>query len=368
MSAPERVEQIAGAVLILLVLADVFLTVLYARAEAMLLSYHLGQAIWWVFRQAAKLAGKWRGKVLSFCGPVVLISIVAFWAICLALGAALIIHPELGSGVKSSGESTSTDFITALYAGGNSMSIVGSGSFSPQTAAMRLLFIANSIIGASVLSLTLTYLMQVYAALQRRNAVALSIHLLTAETADAAELLAALGPQGKFDSGYSHLINLAEGVTRSKESTHFYPALVYFRFHESFYSVSQFGLVALDAVTLIRTALDDKEYGWLRDSSAVRELDRSARMLVGTLSTNFSGNEVESSPDEKTSESWKRRFERACQRLSDAGIATVSSREAAQKYVDLRTKWQPLISSLGPSMALSAQEIDPATVQTQSAH
>src|SRR3954452_12606988 len=136
-----RVEQAAGFCLIFLVLLDVFLTVLYARAEVTLISFHLGQAIWWVFRQAAKFAGKARGKLLSFCGPAVLVAIVAAWSLCLALGAALIIHPELGEGVRSSSGGTSSDFITALYAGGNSMSIVGTGSYSPQTTAMRLLFI-----------------------------------------------------------------------------------------------------------------------------------------------------------------------------------------------------------------------------------
>src|SRR5688572_16451667 len=128
-SGIERFEQIAGAALILVVLLDVFLTVLYARAEATLISYHLGQAIWWISRQAAGLAGKWRGKLLSFCGPVVLVSIVGVWSISLALGAALIFHPELGRSIRSSSGGTPTDFVTALYAGGNSMSIVGSGSY-----------------------------------------------------------------------------------------------------------------------------------------------------------------------------------------------------------------------------------------------
>jgi hypothetical protein len=365
-SGLERVEQVAGAVLILVVLVDVFLTVLYARAEASLVSYHLGQAIWWVFRQAAKLSDKWSGRILSFCGPVVLVAIVAVWAFSLALGAALIIHPELGTAVKTSGGSTPTDFITALYAGGNSMSIVGSGSYEPQSTPMRLLFIANSIIGASVLSLTLTYLMQVYTALQRRNSLGLSIHLLTSETADAAHMVAALGPRGKFDGGYSHLITIAEAATKSKESTHFYPVLVYFRFEESFYSVSQFALVALDAVSLINTALDDGEYGWLRESSAVRELDRSSRMLVGTLSSTFSkGSGEAAAPDENTKVVWRDRFEAARRCLAEAGIATSSSSDAAQKYVEFRAEWQPLINSLAPSMALKAQEIDPATARRQ---
>jgi hypothetical protein len=49
-------------------------------------------------------------------------------------------------------------------------------------------------------------------------------------------------------------------------SHHFYLVLVYFRFREPFYSVSRFTLVSLDAVTLIKSALHDKEYRWLRQA------------------------------------------------------------------------------------------------------
>lgn len=360
-SALGRIEQVAGVVVVLLVLADVFMTVLYARADAMLITYHIGQGIWRLFRQGAKAAGKWKGKVLSLCGPVVLISIVGVWAICLALGAALIIHPELGTAVKSSSGGTDTDFITALHAGGNSMSIVGSGSFEPNTTAMRLLFIVNSIIGASVLTLTLTYLMQVYTALQQRNTLALNLYLLSSETGDAAELIAGLGPEGKFDAGYSHLTTLAEDTAKSKESTHFYPVLVYFRFEEPFYSVSQFSLTALDTVTLIRTALDEREYGWLQRSAAVNSLNRSSHMLLHTITSTFREGKVDHSPaDERTRSKWKRRFEDACHRLDEAGISTDHKPDAVERYIELRNKWQPFINSLAPAMALRAKDIDAA--------
>jgi hypothetical protein len=112
------------------------------------------------------------------------------------LGAALIIHPELGSAIRSGNGSTSTDFMTALFAGGSSMSIVGAGDFSPQTGTARLFYLFTALTGISVTSLTLMYLMQVYTALHRRNTLGLKIHLLAAETGDAAELLCGLGPGG----------------------------------------------------------------------------------------------------------------------------------------------------------------------------
>jgi hypothetical protein len=81
---------------------------------------------------------------------------------------------------------------------GSSIAIVGASDFTSHASPTRLLFLLNSLIGVSVMSLTLSYVMQVYTALQRRNVMAMNIHLLSACTGDAAELLARPGPQGQF--------------------------------------------------------------------------------------------------------------------------------------------------------------------------
>ena len=59
-----------------------------------------------------------------------------------------------------------------------------------------------------------------------------------------------------------------------KEAHHFYPVLLYFRFDEPLYAPPRALLVALDAAALIRTALDPRELGWLRESAALEELER----------------------------------------------------------------------------------------------
>src|SRR5215212_5582535 len=191
-----RLEQGLGILLIVMILLDIFLTVLYARIGTSIIGSRVGRLVWASFVTASKVFGSRRGAVLSFCGPVILVLLVGVWALGLTLGAALITHPELGTSIRASQGETPTDFVTAMYAGGSSMAIVGASDFTPHTSATRLLFLFNSLIGMSVMSLTLTYLMQVYTALQRRNVMAMNIHLLSARTGDAAELLARLGPQG----------------------------------------------------------------------------------------------------------------------------------------------------------------------------
>lgn len=115
----------------------------------------------------------------AYAGPLIVVSLIAFWSFGLTLGAALMAHPELGDAIRPSSGEASTDMVTALLVAGNSLSIVGSGDYLPQSSGTRLLFLFESLVGASVLSLVLSYLVQVYAALRGRNAPALSIDLMS---------------------------------------------------------------------------------------------------------------------------------------------------------------------------------------------
>jgi hypothetical protein len=73
-------------------------------------------------------------------------------------------------GVTSSTGPTRTDIATALYAAGNSITLVGPGNFSPQTPASKAFYVANSFAGMTMISLTPTHLMQIYSALRLRDA------------------------------------------------------------------------------------------------------------------------------------------------------------------------------------------------------
>jgi hypothetical protein len=288
----------------------------------------------------------------------------------LAIGAALIIHPKLGTSVRANSGETRQDFITAMFAGGSSISIVGASNFSPQTDAFRIIYLFNSLIGVSVTSLTLTYLMQVYSALHRRNTLGLNLHLASSETADAAELVARLGPEGKFETSYSTVAQLATALSAAKESHHFYPVLFYFRFPEPYYSISRSTLLSLDTATLIKSTLSDKKFGWLKQSEAVEHLWSASTLMLETITDTFLKGARPSSkpPETSVQEVWRRRYFAAVRRLQRAGIQTTEDERAgADIYVDLRSHWQEYISMLAPRLGYSMDEIDPATNSPQKA-
>lgn len=102
-------------VLILIILLDVFLTVLYARLQTRKRSVLLRSG-------HPRAAGRGLGSRADARG-------------------ALIMHPELGTSVRATDGEIPTDLVTAMYAGGTSMALVGAGDFTPQTSPMRPLFL-----------------------------------------------------------------------------------------------------------------------------------------------------------------------------------------------------------------------------------
>ena len=278
-------------------------------------------------------------------------------------------HPHLGGGIRASEGATPRDFMSALYAAGNSLSFVGSSDFKPQSAAFQALYLLNSIIGMSVMSLVLTYVMQIYSALKSRNALGLAIYTLSDETGDAAELIAGLGPRGRFDSGLSNFSSLASKASEVKESHHFYPLLFYFRFAEPYYSVSQAATVLLDSVTLLKSGLNDEDYGWVKESATVAQCWRAAMLLVCMLEEVFLPGRPEQVPspaDAGTLERWRARYMAALERMQQAGIKTIVDPPAHfETYVSLRERWDGHIARLRSCMLYEPDEIDAPTYRPE---
>lgn len=346
-------QQIGGAGLMLLFLADIFLTVLYARAGTGLLAPRWNRLVWAVLQGISRLFGRQRGSVLSFAGPLIVILLIAFWALGLTLGAALIIQPELGGAIRPSSGDTPRDLVTALLVAGNSLSIVGGGDYSPHTAGTRILFLLNSLIGASVLSLVLSYLVQVYAALRERNALALTVDLMTGGTGDAAEMLARLGPDGDFSDATSELDNLVHPLALTKEAHHFYPLLFYFRFKEPTYAVSRFSFIVLDLTALIDTTLDPRKHGAFVRSAPVGSLRRCALLLLETLNRHFPTTDDPQAAAQALS--YEGSYAAATETLQRAGIEV---RRDGGSYAVQRGHWEALVRRVGPTLGYDMDEID----------
>ena len=358
------IEEIAGWLLGFVVLVDIFLLVLYARANKTITSTELSHFAWRTMVWLSTPMGRWREYFLTLSGPLIIILVLASWTILLSIAAALIIHPNLGTGIISNHGETPTDFLTALYVAGSSLSFIGASDFFPQGGFFRLFYLLTSLIGITLASLIVTYLLELYNNLKERNTLGLKVNIMSAETGDAAEVIAHLGPQGQFENGYNNIVDWSAETATVKESHHFYPMLFFFRFREPYYSVSRTTLTSLDTVSLIKSALDNEEYGWLKESAAVEDLWRASMKELQTLAKDFLPNEnLEEPLDPATMKRWRQRYEQAVERLKAAKIKT--SQDGVEDYINLRKQWNRIIYMLAPKFAYDMREIDTALAKVK---
>jgi hypothetical protein len=356
---------IIGVLLIAIVVLDVFLTVLYARIGTGIVSHRIACWMWRVFRLLSRPFARWHLQelILSFAGPTMLVAMIGIWFFMLMLGGGLIIQPLLGKTFIATNGPTPHDLITAMYLAGDYLTTAGASDIAPDGVS-RWLTTFLSLLGISTLTLTLTYILEIYNSLQRRNTFALKLHLATAETSDAAELVAGIGPQGQFAVGYTHLAEIAAEMASFKESHHFYSVLFYFRFKEPYYAVSRMTLIVLDSVSLIKSGLDDQQFAWLKESSAVAQLWRGSMHTLTLLAMSFLPDGMPENappPEPQTIELWRRRYLAALDRFRQAGIQTIADESLGfENYLALRTRWDRFITTFAQHMAHDIRNIDPA--------
>lgn len=365
-------ERIVGAILVLAVMVDVFLAVLYARVGTRglarfgtgVISERVATYAWRAFRAMGTRGKRTNDDLLSFAAPVIVILFLAVWVAMLTLGSAMLLHPSLGTGIRASSGPTPTDFFTAFLIAGGNISTMGAAGYLPRTGLLRVEYVVNALTGLSILTLTLTYLMQVYTTLQRRNTLAFKIDVMAGSTGDAADLIAGLGVDGHFSAGYTQLAELGAEVVAQKEAYQFYPVLFYFRYRQPCYATSRLALMLLDTVSLIQGGLGD-ECDWIKRTAAIKQIWLATtgliRMLDGVYLPGGGQGQRIARPDDETLDRWHRRYASALRRFAEAGIATTGDEEAGfREYVDLRVRWQSYIEVLAVHMAHDLSDIDPA--------
>lgn len=339
-----------GALVVTLCLTDIFLTILYARGGAGLFAPRLNKAIWIAFRTAAPKRQPAKDRFLSFAGPTILVTSLGFWVLLLVTGFALIALPGLGTGIQASSGPTPTDFVAALYYSGYSLTTLGTGDLVPQTDLYRMVMVVESAVGFSVLTLVLTYLMSVYSALVRRNALAQQLHHLSGASGDAAEIVARLKPGQDRGSAAVILHRLGSDLADLLEFHHAYPVLHYFRKRRTRYAMARIALLALETATLIKALSADQE--------------GSADMLLGIGTDLVQDTEkmfvVSKTPAGQPAPDWTVRLDKASRRLGQSGLDTFASEGRRAQYTAIRNQWDRPVRAIARSMSYPWTEIERA--------
>ncbi len=205
---------VLGAGLILLMLIDVFSTLLYPHGTGPV-GRGIMRGFWLVSR-------KLRGRGSFIAAPLAMAAVIGMWASLAAIGWALIYLPHLPNGfVPGPGVPEHSDFAEALYISLVTLSTVGFGDIVPAHPLLRLVVALQAVTGFGLLTATVTWILQTYPALNRRRTLAHQLNLFRE----------AAGPAGVLSLEPRHAAGLLESMAGNVASV----SIDLLAFHETYY-------------------------------------------------------------------------------------------------------------------------------------
>ena len=336
---------IAGMVMLAFVFYDVYATILRAAKNLRPFSELLNRALWWVAtRLTQKLSRRLRHRVLSALGPLLMPLTIGFFILTLLTGFALIYLPRMATEFKIDDAAHSGSLFQAFYFSGVTLLTIGYGDILPITAVTRTAAIIEGASGLAVISLSITYLLTVYGALERKRAVALKFYHQARQGADISGFITSHFARGGFHSLTESLREATRDLQELLESHIEHSVIHYFHPVEVYKGFPRALFVVLESVAILNAHLDEKEYVEAGDHPDVLIAGDSARHVLAELVTSLKLQTRATDPFESDEETLRRRrksFNRAMKNLKMKEIKTRADIERAfLEYSEDRANWE----------------------------
>lgn len=246
--------MIGGVALIVIVLLDVFQTVVLPRRTGSILRFspHLIVLLWPVWRRIGlRLHPAWRREdFLGTFAPFLIVLLLFCWFVALVVGFGLTVH-TLGDEFQPA----ITDYETAVYVAGTSLLTIGFGDFVPTAAPARLLMLMAGAAGLTIVALVIALTFNLYASFARREVLVLVLDSRAGVPPSGVTLLETYGRFQVIEELAGTFAQFELWTAEMLDSHLAYPVLPYFRSsHDSQSWVSALGAV-LDAATLLTSAV-----------------------------------------------------------------------------------------------------------------
>ncbi|HYP52873.1 MAG TPA: potassium channel family protein [Pyrinomonadaceae bacterium] len=333
-----------GVAVIALVAYDVYATILHARGRGGPVSETLNRGVWRAARLfASRLPRQRRHRALNVAGPLLMPGLIVVYLLLLTAGFGLVYYPRMPAQFVLAAEAEGGAWLWSLYFSGITLTTVGYGDIMPRTTAMRFTALAEGASGFALISLSVTYLITVYRALEHKRAVALSFYHQAEEGADVAGFISHHFVSGRFYGLETALRSATRDTQRLLESHIEHPIIHFFHPVEIHKSMPRMVFILLETCAVLRSCLDEDEYPETVRHPEVRTLEASTRHVLAELAGVLRLERVGGARPETVSEDsrrWSRRYRRTLRQLKSEGVKTRRDEaEGFEVYRARREEW-----------------------------
>lgn len=341
-----------GFLLIILVIFEVYMTVLRAHKRPGPVSAKINYWLWWTASNIAHRASqRVRHSLLNSIGPL-LLPILTGVLLFLLVGYVFIYYSHLPQDFNINSQTEKNDaWRQALYFSGVTLLTIGYGDVTPRTDFMRVVALLEGLSGIAVISLVITYLLTVSSAVQHKRAVALSFFHQAKHGADVAGFITHYFRRGKF-YGLKEIFRTGTRDIQILLESHIeHPVIYYFHSYSVYKSMPRVLFILLEAANIINTCLDQEEYVYTTDHPEIDTLEESALQVLNDFLVALKLEIEKQNQIETEAEELKRRklcFYRTIRRLKSAGIKTRADQQLAlAEYISGRERWERQLYRLG---------------------
>lgn len=329
---------IGGVALILDVLWETFETIVLPRrvTRHFRLTRYFYRSTWkpWAALAERLKNKKRRDSLISYYGPISLLLLLAFWAVALILGFALI---HYGVHTQFAGTLLPSRFGNDLYMSGTTLVTLGLGDLTPASPLARFLTVLEAGIGFGFLALVVGYLPVIYQSFSRREVTISLLDARAGSPPSAAELLRRHSGAYGMDALLQLLKDWEIWSADLMESHLSYPLLAYYRSQHDNQSWLASLVTILDVCALSMTGVEGTCRYQARMTFAI------ARHALVDLSQVFATKPVSGGPVDRLS---AEDLAAIRQHVADAGFHLAEGDDVAEQLVHIRSLYEPYALAL----------------------
>ncbi|GAB3174701.1 potassium channel family protein [Telluribacter humicola] len=278
----------------------------------------------WFWKMLRLVVGNRNHKLLSLAGPLVLFGTVAVYILLIWLGWTLIFYAQSDAIVNSS-TTALPDFSDVLWYIAYTMFTVGNGGFIPNGNTWQVLSAFVAFSGMAMVTLMITYLLQVVAAVAQKRALASQI---TGVGQTAEEFVIKQWDKDSFGAIELQLSSLSQQLAQITEQHLSFPILHFYHAARVEKSLNVAVAILDDALSLIELGVDEKYHPPQTILSSTR---KSVDSFLTTLQSAFiqTADEEPQRPD--------------LGRLREAGLPVVDEKQFEDRMANLTQRRKLLL-------------------------